>query len=166
MRLLSVILTCSIFLCVARAPALADKQYPTVVVGHAGSPVTITSCEAWARDLNVTALMIHKSVADFYFDLGVSLKNTSDKPVTAVRVAMTSYDSFNGVLGSTNADTASNQSANGMSIAPGAAIDLLGPRSWHGRNGHAERDHVSCEVTAVKFADGSTWSAQASTASQ
>lgn len=153
------LLLMGVLLIVGTASALADKQYTATVVSVPGSPVTMTSCEAWARDWNMTVGYIHKSSPDYYFDLGVSLTNASAKPVTAVRVMMTSYDSFNAVLGTANLDTASNQAAKGMNLAPGSSFDLLGPRSWHGGNGHSERDHVTCEVTAVKFSDGSVWAA-------
>lgn len=140
-------------------PALADKQYSATVISAPGSPVTLTSCEAWARDWNKTVLNIHAAVGNRLFDLGVSLTNNSSKPVIEVRVTMTSYDSFNAVLGTANLDTASNQAANGLNLAPGLSLDLLGPRSWHGRNGNPNRDHVTCEATLVRFSDGSVWEA-------
>jgi len=144
---------------VAADPALADKQYPCAIATVTASPVTLTSCEAWARDWNKTVLTAHAAIGNYLFDLGVSLTNLSNKTVTSVEVKMTSYDSFNTVLGMTNFDTASNSAANGMSIAPGSSFDLLGPKSWHGRNGNTDRDHVTIEVTAVKFSDGSIWTA-------
>jgi len=144
---------------VAADPTLADKRYPCTVVPANGSPVTITSCEAWARDWNKTVLTAHAAIGNYLFDLGVSLTNLSNKTVTGVRVKMTSYDSFNAVLGTINLDTASNSAANGMSIAPRSSFDLLGPKSWHGRNGNTDRDHVTVEVTAGEFSDGSIWTA-------
>lgn len=141
------------------APASADKQYPCTVTSAVGSPVTLTSCEAWARDWNKTILTAHAAISNALFDLGVSFSNVSNKTVTSVRVLMTSYDSFNTVLGTVNLDTASNDAANSMSLTPGSLLDLLGPKSWHGRNGKTSRDHVTCEVTAVKFSDGSIWTA-------
>jgi len=148
-----------VLLIVGVSPALADKQYPLTVVSVSGSPVTITSCEAWARDWNKTVLTAHAAIGNYLFDLGVSLLNTSNKTVTSVRVKMTSYDSFNAVLGTVNLDTASNSAANDMSIAPESSFALLGPKSWHGRNRNTDRDHVTCEVTTVKFSDGSIWMA-------
>ncbi len=145
-----------VILTVGVAPALADKQYKCAVISGSGFPVKLTSCEAWARDWNKTILTAHAAISNKLFDLGVSLLNTSNKTVTKVSVKITSYDSLNGVLGTANLDTASNAAADGMSIAPGSSFDLLGPKSWHGRN-DPDRDHVTCEVTAVKFSDGSIW---------
>ncbi len=140
-------------------PAMADKQYPATIVSPPGSPVALTSCEAWARDWNKTVLIAHAAIGNRLFDLGVAFTNHSSKPVSAVRVMTTSYDSSNAVLGTASLDTASNQAANEMNLAPGSSLDLLGPRSWHGRNDNPNRDHVTCEVTTVTFADGTTWTA-------
>jgi hypothetical protein len=94
-----------------------------------------------------------------FFDLGIAFTNTSDKPVTALRVEIISYDAFNSMLRTGQLDTQQNPSADKLSVAPGASFDLLGPKSWHGGNDLTNRDHVSCKITAVKFADGTVWTA-------
>jgi len=138
--------------------ANADKQYPTTIIAATQSPVTLTKCDAWARDWNKTVLTAHAAISNALFDLGIAFTNNSSKPVTEIRVKLVSYDSFNNVIGSSDVDTQMNQSAKGLSVAPAASFELLGPQSWHGKNAHPDRDHVSCEVTAVRFADGSIWS--------
>lgn len=147
-------------------PAIADKAYPVAILAFSGSPVTLNKCEAWARDANKTYLYTHVSVQNYFFDLGIAFTNTSAKPITAVRVQMISYDSFNTSLRSADFDTQENRSADKMSVAPGASADMLGPKSWHRLNGVPNRDHVSCAVTAVRFADGTTWNAGSSTPTQ
>jgi hypothetical protein len=139
--------------------AIADKDYPTSVINDAGSPVTLTKCEAWARDINKTILYSHASVPNVLFDLGIAFTNTSDKPVTALRVETVSYDAFNTVLRTGQLDTQQDPSADKLSVAPGASFDLLGPKSWHGGNDLTNRDRVSCKIIAVKFADGTVWTA-------
>jgi len=139
--------------------AKADKQYPATIVSASQSPVTLTKCEAWARDWNKTALIAHVSSPNYLFDLGIAFTNNSTEPVVALRIKLASYDSFDNLIGSSDVSTQMNESATGMSVAPGASFELLGPQSWHGKNGHPDRDHVSCEITAVRFADGSVWSA-------
>jgi hypothetical protein len=148
-----------LFMVSAFGIANADKEYPTSITPVAGSPVTLTRCEAWARDFNKTALLARVAVPDTYFDLGIDFTNSSDKPVTALRVELTSFDSFNGIIASTEYDSQSNHSAERMSVSLGASMDLLGPKSWNGFNTHKDRDHVSCAITAVRFSDGSVWTA-------
>ena len=141
------------------AAASADKQYPTTIISAPGSPVTATKCESWARDWNKTILTAHAAVGDVLLDLGISFTNTSSKPVTAVKVSFLSYDSAGTLVDGAMLDTKENRAADGMSVAPGAPFALVGPRSWHVHNKHPERDHVSCEITFVRFADESVWSA-------
>lgn len=150
------------FIIASSTSAIADKDYPVALLTFANTPVTLTKCEAWARDANKTLLYAHASVPNVFFDLGIAFTNTSDKPVTALRVELTSYDSFNTVLRMSELDTQENPSADKMYVAPAASFDLLGPRSWHKYNAVPNRDHVSCAITAVKFADGIIWSAAAS----
>lgn len=147
-------------------PAVADKDYPTSIINDPASPVTLTKCEAWARDWNKTIEFAHASLPNWLFDLGIAFTNTSDKPVIALRVEMISYDGFNTALRTGEFDTEENRSADNMSVARGASFDLLGPRSWHRYNGVANRDHVSCAIIAVKFADGTVWTAGSSGPSQ
>lgn len=154
------------FIVVSSTSARADKQYPVSILILASSPVTLTKCEVWARDANKTILYTHASLPNALLDLGVAFTNTSDKPVTALRVELTSYDSFNTALRTSELDSQENRSADKMSVAPGGSFDLLGPRSWHARNAVPNRDHVSCAITAVKFADGTVWTAGSSPPSQ
>ena len=148
-----------VFVTASTSAAVADKQYPTTIITAPGSPVTATKCEAWARDWNKTILTAHAAVGDVLLDLGISFTNTSAKPVTALKVSFLSYDSAGVLVDSTVLDTQENRAADGMSVAPGASFGLVGPRSWHGHNKHPERDHLSCKITFVRFADQSVWSA-------
>jgi hypothetical protein len=147
------------FYAVCSAGASADKEYQASILSVTGAPIDLTKCEAWARDINKTYLTAHASIPNALFDLGISFVNTSSQPIIAVRLTLTSYDGFNGVIGSSQIDSSENRSADQMKVAPGSSMDLLGPKSWHMANAHADRDHVTCAVTAVKFADGSIWSA-------
>lgn len=130
MKALKVVFCCIVASCMWSAAALADQQYPTTIIASAGAPVTLTACQAWARDFNKTILTAHASIPNARFDLGVTLANGSDKTVTAVRVMVTSYDSFNAVIASAAIDSQQNPSASAMAIAPGESLDLLGPKSW------------------------------------
>jgi hypothetical protein len=152
-------------LILAPAIALGDVQYKTAIVAAPTSPAKLTTCEAWARDWNFTVAYVHESKPNMLFDFGVSVENNATQPITAVRVTMTSYDAFNAVLASTAVDSATNDTARAMSLAPGATLDLLGPRGWHGGNRFPNRDHVSCELSAVRFADGTSWIAPAASPS-
>lgn len=149
------------------AAAVADKDYPTSIINDAGSPVTLTKCEAWARDINKTILYSHASVPNMLSDLGISFTNNSDKTVTALRVEVSTYDITNAPVQAfgvpQHLDTDTNRSADKMAVSPGTSFDLLGPRSWHpGYNIFQNSDHVSCEITAVRFADGTVWTAGSS----
>src|SRR5579872_1101120 len=148
-----------VFVTASTSAAVADKQYPTTIITAPGSPVTATKCEAWARDWNKTILTAHAAVGDVLLDLGISFTNASAKPVAAVEVSFLSYDSAGTLVDAAILDTKENRAADGMSVAPGAPFALAGPRSWHGHNKHPERDHVSCEITFVRFTDASVWSA-------
>ena len=148
-----------VFVTAPTSAAIADKQYPTTIITARGSPVNATKCEAWARDWNKTILTAHAAVGDALFDLGISFTNKSSKPITEVRTSFLSYDSAGALVDGTLLDTKENRAADGMSVAPGASFALVGPRSWHGHNKHPERDHVSCEITFVRFTDASVWSA-------
>jgi hypothetical protein len=132
-------------------PAIADKENSVAILSFADSPVALDKCEAWARHANKTYLYTHVSVQNHFFDLGIAFTNTSGKAITAVRVELTSYDSFNTLLRSGDFDTQDNRSADKMSVAPGASVDLLGPRSWPRLDGVSNRDHVSCAITAVRL---------------
>jgi hypothetical protein len=145
------------------AIAIADEHYPTTIIQNQ-SPVTLTKCEAWAHDANKTVEWAHFSKANAYFNLGIDFTNNSDKAVTALRVETVSYDAFNSEIVTSDLDTNANRSADKMSVAPGTSFDLLGPKSWQRPNLH-ENDHVTCEITALKFADGSIWTANSSPAS-
>lgn len=145
---------------------LSDVQYKTVVVAPPSpAPVSIDTCEVWGRDwAGKTIYGTHPLIGgaaerNIYIDIGVHFTNQSQKTVTAVRFAIASYDAFGAVLASANLDTNTNDSVRGQTFAPGQSVDLLGPRGWHGMNGHPERDHVSCAVAKVLFDDGTVWSA-------
>ncbi len=155
------------FIFASSTAAIADKEYTASIATTANSPVTLNKCEPWARDASwKPGLYTHASVPNLFFDLGIAFANTSDKPVTALRVELISYDAFNTAIRTSEFDTQENASADKMSVAPGASFDFLGPRSWHNRNGAPNRDHVSCAITAVKFADGTVWTAGVSPPSQ
>jgi len=153
------------FLTATSAAALADKQYATSIVIDPGSPVTLTKCEVWARDWNKTIELAHASIPNALLDVGVAYSNTSSKTVTVIRLKLALYDAFNSFLRAGTDDSSSNRSADKMSVAPGSSFDLLGPRSWHFRNDLPSLDHVSCEITGVRFADGTAWTAGSSPAS-
>lgn len=155
------------FLIASSAPAIADKDYPTSIISDPDSPVTLMKCEAWARDINKTILYSHASVPNMLSDLGISFSNNSDKTVTALRIEVSTYDITNAPVQPfgvpQHLDTDTNRSADKMAVSPGASLDLLGPRSWHpGYNIFQNSDHVSCEITAVRFADGTVWTAGSS----
>lgn len=146
--------------------AIADKDYATSIVNGSGSPVTLTKCEVWARDANKTILYTHASIPNALIDLGVAFTNTSSKAVSVIRVTVSAYDAFGTLLKAGVLDSTSNRTADKMSVAPGSSFDLLGPRSWHFRNDAPNLDHVACEITGVRFADGTAWTAGSSPASQ
>lgn len=148
-----------VFVAASTSAATADKQYPTTIITAPGSPVSTTKCEAWARDWNKTVLIAHAAVGDVLFDLGISFTNKSSKPITEVRASFLSYDSTGALVDSAILGTHENPAADGASVDPGVSFALLGPRSWHGHNKHPERDHLTCEITFVRFADASAWSA-------
>ena len=154
------------FLAATSAAAIADKEYPTSIINDSGSPVTLTKCEVWARDWNKTIEFAHASIPNALLDMGVAYTNTSSKTVTVIRVNLALYDAFNTLLRAGTDDSTSNRSADKMSVAPGSSFDLLGPRSWHFRNDLPSLDHVSCEITGVRFADGTAWTAGSSPPSQ
>jgi hypothetical protein len=158
----------SSFMLATSTPAIADKDYPTSIINDSGSPATLTKCEAWARDINKTILYSHASVPNMLSDLGISFTNNSDKTITALRLEVLPYDLTNALIGlPQHLDTDTNRSADKMAVSPGASFDLLGPRSWHpGYNIFQNSDHVSCAITAVKFADGSIWTASSTTTLQ
>jgi hypothetical protein len=158
----------SIFYGASMAPSLADKQYPTTIVAPTGSPVSITKCEAWARDIHVGSMGFNASNPNMLSDIGISFVNNSDKSITALRLEVTSYDIANAPIElPMQLDTDANRSADRMTVPARASFDLLGPRSWHPRyNIFQNADHVSCVVTVVRFADGSVWTPSSSTAAQ
>jgi hypothetical protein len=154
------------FILASSTAAIADKDYPTSIVNDSDSPVTLTKCEVWARDANKTILYAHASIPNAFIDLGVAFTNTSSKSVSVIRVNVAAYDAFDTLLKAGAVDSTSNRSADKMSVAPGSSFDLLGPRSWNFRNDAPSLDHVSCEITAVRFADGTAWTVGASPPSQ
>jgi hypothetical protein len=154
------------FMVVSSTAAIADGDYPTSIINNSDSPVTLTKCEVWARDSNKTILYAHASIPNALIDLGVAFTNTSSKPVTVIRVNLALYDAFDTLLRAGMDDSTQNRAADKMSVAPGSSFDLLGPRSWHFRNDVPALDHVSCEINAVKFADGTVWTARASPSQQ
>jgi hypothetical protein len=154
------------FMVASSTAAIADKDYPTSIINDPGSPVTLTKCEAWARDANKTIELAHASIPNALLDVGVAFTNISSKPVIVIRVEGTAYDAFGTVLRVVVFDSTQNRSADKMSVAPGSSFDLLGPRSWHFRNDLPSLDHGRCEITAVKFADGTAWIEGASPPSQ
>jgi hypothetical protein len=139
-------------------PVLADKEYPATLINPSRSPLALTSCKAWARDWNKTVLVAHAAIGDYLFDVGIVFRNDSSKPVTGLVLRIMSYDSSNAQISTTFLDTKNNSAATSMFVAPGTSFNLLGPKSWHQHNDPI-RDHVSCEITAVRFADGTSWSA-------
>ena len=141
------------------APAIADKEFTSTIVTAPGSPVLLNKCEAFTRNLNKSSLGMNYAIPEFYFDLGISFQNVSDKTVSDLRVGVKEYDAFNGTIADGTLDTATDVSANNMAVAPGTSFDLLGPRGWQFPNVHANRDHLTCEVIAAKFSDGSIWTA-------
>jgi len=150
------------FVVASSTAALADKNYPTSIINDPDSPVTLMKCEAWARDINKTILYSHASIPNMLSDLGISFTNNSDKTVTALRLQVSTYDITNAPVQPfgvpQHLDTDTNRSADKMAVSPGASFDLLGPRSWHpGYNIFQNSDHVSCQITAVRFADGTVW---------
>jgi len=154
------------FIVASSTAAIADKDYPTLIINDPDSPVRLTKCEAWARDANKTVELAHASIPNALLDVGVAFTNISSKPVIVIRVEGTAYDAFGTVLRVVVFDSTQNRSADKMSVAPGSSFDLLGPRSWHFRNDLPSLDHGRCEITAVKFADGTAWIAGASQSSQ
>jgi hypothetical protein len=150
------------FMVASSTAAIADKDYPTSIINDSDSPVTLTKCEVWARDANKTIMYAHASIPNALLDVGVAFTNTSSKPVNVIRVKLALYDAFDTSLRAGTDDSTSNRAADKMSVAPGSSFDLLGPRSWHFRNDLPSLDHVSCEITAVKFADGTAWTAGSS----
>lgn len=142
-------------------PVLADKEYQVQILTAAQSPVSLDKCEVWTRDWNKTVGFAHASLPNRLLDVGISFTNKSDKTINVVRLKYTAYDSFGEALGEGTIDTQSNSSASKMSVAPGQSFDLLGPKSWHGYNVHQDQDHATCEITGVRYSDGSTWVAQA-----
>jgi|HubBroStandDraft_5_1064220.scaffolds.fasta_scaffold18599_2 hypothetical protein len=153
------------FIVTSSTSATADKDYPTSIINAPASPVTLTKCEVWARDANKTILYTHASIPNALIDLGVEFTNTSSKPVNVIRVTVSVYDAFDTLLKAGAIDSTSNRTADKMSVAPGSSFDLLGPRSWHFRNDAPNLDHVVCEVTGVRFADGTAWTADSATTS-
>ena len=154
------------FIVASSTAAIADKDYATSIINDSDSPATLTKCELWARDANKTILYAHASIPNALAELGVAFTNTSSKPVSVIRVKLALYDAFGTLLKVSELDSTSNRSADKMSVAPGSSFDLLGPRGWHGRHDLPSLDHVSCEITAVKFADGTVWTAGLSPAPQ
>jgi hypothetical protein len=146
--------------------ALADKDYPTTIINDPESPVTLTKCEVWARDANKTIEFAHASIPNALLDIGVAFTNTSSKTVSVIRVNVSPYDAFNILLAAVTHDSTENRAADKMAVAPGSSFDLLGPRSWHFRNDLPSLDHASCQITAVRFADGTAWTVGSSPASQ
>lgn len=150
------------FVLATSTTAIADKDYPTSIINNSESPVTLTKCEAWARDINKTVLYSHASVPNMLSDVGISFMNNSNKTITALRLEASTYDMTNAALPMSPRvlDSETNRSADKMSVAPGTSFDLLGPRSWHpGYNIFENADHITCAVTVVKFADGTIWTA-------
>jgi Phage integrase family len=120
--------------------ARADKLYPSSIVSAANSPVAITKCDAWARDLSarwsswalgVPIGGVEKVLGNQWLDFGVAFKNVSDQPVTALRVEMTAFDAFDATLSSAELDSTQNSFAERMNVPPGGSLDLLGVHSWH-----------------------------------
>ena len=143
------------------ATAVADKEYVTTIIPAQNSPAELTKCELWARDANKTYLYSHFSIPNALIDFGVAFKNDSNKSVQAIRLKLDAYDAFGGLLKSGELDSTSNRSADNMLVPPGGSYDLLGPRGWHFRNDAESVDHLSCEITAVRFSDGTIWSPSA-----
>jgi hypothetical protein len=159
------------FIAASSTVAVADKDYPTSIINDPDSPVTLMKCEAWARDINKTILYSHASIPNMLSDLGISFTNNSDKTVTALRLEVSTYDITNAPVQPfgvpQHLDTDTNRSGDKMAVSPGASFDFLGPRSWHpGYNIFQNSDHVSCEITAVRFADGTVWTLGMSSPSQ
>lgn len=160
-----------IFIVASSPAAIADKNYPTSIINDPDAPVTLVKCEAWARDINKTILYSHASVPNMLSDLGISFTNNADKTVSALRLEISTYDITNAPVQPfgmpQHFDTDTNRAADKMAVLPGSSFDLLGPRSWHpGYNVFQNSDHVSCEITAVRFADGTVWTLGSSTPSQ
>lgn len=144
------------FIIASSTAAIADRDYPTSIINDSDSPATLTKCELWARDWNKTYLEFHSSVPNALAEVGAAFTNTSSEPINVIRVKLAFYDAFDSVLEGRQFDSTS--TADKMSVAPGSSFDLLGSRDWHGRNDLPQSlDHASCEITAVKFADGTAW---------
>lgn len=162
MRTLHYIIGLALIICVLGSePVRADIQYKTVVVALLSpAPVSLDTCEVWARDWNMSTFGMHKSIPNYYIDAGVKFTNLSTKTIKDMRFELTSYDAFNAVLGMVDLDTSANDTAHTLTFAPGEVVDLLGPHGWnHGININQTRDHVSCAVAKVLFDDGTIWSA-------
>lgn len=146
-------------------PGSADVKYKTVILSQPDSPVLITACESWARDFAVSKLL-HATVPNYMADLGLQFTNRSAKTIKVIQFDFTSYDAFGAPLTKTQSgtvispylDTTSNATSRDKTFAPGQSFDLLGPRSWQGRNAFPGRDHTSCSVSKVLFDDGTMWS--------
>jgi hypothetical protein len=159
LKMMRLLLAISAIFAMLAMPAIADVHYKATVEDVAGAPLKLISCEAWARDWNKTFLTAHVASLNALFDFGVSVQNVSAQPVTAFRIAATSFDAYGAVLAPGHVDTATNETARMMNLAPGATLELLGPKGWHGRNEHPDRDHLTCSISSVHFADGTVWSA-------
>ena len=138
-------------------PALGDEQYKTTIATTKGSPVQLNACEVWARDWNKTATVIHVSIPNYYIDVGVNFTNTSAKKLKDVQFGFTAFDAFGSVLSTIHLAVSQDVSADSVSMDPGATIDLMGPKGWHGDNSKSAKDHIVCSVQKVAFDDGSVW---------
>jgi len=144
-------------LLISTAPAFADEQYKTTIVAIAGSPVQVNACEAWVRDWNKTVLTAHAVMPKALFDTGVDFTNKAARKLKDVQFGFTAYDAFGSVVSSIKLAVSQDSLADKLSKDPGAVIDLMGPKGWHGKNSHTAKDHVVCSVEKVTFDDGSVW---------
>jgi len=146
-----------IMVALAAQQVLADEQYTTTIATAKGSPVQLNACEVWARDYNKTALLEHVSSPNALIDVGVNFTNTSAKKLKDVQFGFTAYDAFNTVLSTLHLAVSQDVSADKLSMDPGAVVDLMGPKGWHGDNSKSAKDHIACAVEKVAFDDGSVW---------
>jgi len=131
---------CAVLLCLI--PSMAVAQVATYIDRAPGSPVRLISCDAVPN-------------ADGSVWLSYVFQNVSRKAISVVRVQFSAYNTFEGRLpGHVSGDSGGSpllphESASWQRTATTSSIGTLTP--WQ------DATSVHCEVTNVRFADGSSW---------
>ena len=118
--------------------AAADQDLTTQIVSQTDAPVSIDTCHGY----------LHQDGSFVDEDADFTIRSATS--VSAVRLLFDYYSPFGNHLGSQHGTITG-------SWKPGASVKGNG---WQSANQWAAVYAVRCSVDAVKYADGTTWSAQ------